>query len=160
MHRLDTSPMLAAMLLLAACGPLPALDEEPNAGETSDPGGEDSVIPADAVACLGAACHAPEPPSDVRDDASCAAPEAETPACGSGIACDADGDCADHPGNYCEPAACEFQGCLRGGCKLTKISGEPCAREAECVSGVCACPEGGGQCTCGPGGGTEWDMSQ
>lgn len=78
---------------------------------------------------------------------------AGTPACGSGAACDADEDCAAFPGNYCAPASCADQGCLRGRCTLTKVQGQACTRDAECWSSACACAaaDPAAPCACAPG---------
>ena len=80
------------------------------------------------------------------------APEG-TPECGSGAACDGDADCAIYPGNYCRADVCAYLGCLRGRCSLTKVMGQPCTRDGECVSGVCLCDDAGPQdsCLCAPG---------
>ncbi|APR76226.1 Hypothetical protein A7982_01573 [Minicystis rosea] len=77
------------------------------------------------------------------------APEG-TAACGSDVVCDQDADCAVYPGNYCQPSSCDLNGCLRGRCTLTKVQGEVCARDGECVSKQCSCSQTDGACVCAP----------
>jgi hypothetical protein len=74
---------------------------------------------------------------------------AGTPACGAGVACDSDADCAVYPGNYCQPAVCAYLGCLRGACWLTKVMGQACTRDGECVSQKCDCTDPAA-CVCAP----------
>lgn len=144
---------LVSVMVLAACGtgPEPGADDAPEAaGEAPNPRRHvgDVTVPGDRgpLELDGNGVTAP----------TCTLALTGTPACGSGLACASDTACAAHPGNYCAPAACSVGECLTGRCTITKITGEACTRNEECVSHDCVCEDEGDACVCGPGGGTPW----
>ncbi|MFT3773064.1 MAG: hypothetical protein QM820_47390 [Minicystis sp.] len=125
MYRLFSLSLLA----LAACTTVtiaePPIEKITPRGSLSDEG-------------EGGTGGAPSAPTCAPDSAYLAAPEG-TPACGGDVVCDADADCAIYPGNYCQQQSCADDGCLRGSCALTKVQGQLCARDGECVSNHCVC---------------------
>lgn len=140
---------LLLALPLVACGldardpvapaePVPKAAEAPaevdeSGGDVAPDEGSETPPPA-APSCDPSGPYAPAPTG--------------TPACSFDATCDADADCAGLAGTYCAPDLCASRGCLRGACLLTKVQGQACARDGECVSGKCDCA--GGQCACGP----------
>lgn len=132
-----------AALSLSACGtaertentrdPAPATTDGPDDGTTGEgAGGADQGTPT-AEACAADGLHRPAQPN--------------VSVCSADAVCDADADCALHPGTYCVMDLCAFAGCMRGGCVLTRVQGQACSRDGECVSGKCECA--GAQCVCG-----------
>lgn len=112
--------------------PPPAATAGPEDTATEGAGGADQGG-SEAPACAAGGLHRPAPQ--------------EAPLCASDAVCDTDVDCALHPGTYCQLDLCSFAGCLRGGCLLTRVQGQACSRDGECVSGKCECA--GADCVCG-----------
>lgn len=132
-------------LPLVACGldtegPAPPIDPVAKAADAPD----DVSAPGSGGDDRGSAQAAPVCDAE---GPYVAAPDG-APVCPYDAVCDADQDCDSLPGTYCKPDLCAFQGCLRGGCVLTKVQGQACARDGECVSGTCACE--GEACKCAP----------
>lgn len=144
MHRILTITLLA--LPLVACGyetrasdPIdaedPAVLQAPGVG-VDDPSG------------AGDASGAPEAPAVCGPEGQYEVAPAGSPACSLDAVCDADADCAHLSGTYCLSQVCAFGGCLRGACLLTKVQGQACSRDGECVSQRCDCASG--ECVCAP----------
>lgn len=96
-----------------------------------------------ALVFLGA-CHSdtltvsPDPTGTAQQgaDAGCVAPADTLQPCGGDAVCAVDADCDHLAGTYCG-GPCAWMGCVRHGCVLTHVQGEPCDRDAACWSGVC-----------------------